>query len=130
MSCWGPHSSCYLYQNVLPCFLPFFHIHHLPFNTFPFIFLFSFFISKKKKFKKKMSTIFFLPIFLCFIFLHSTNANYWPISPGYYPSTKFKSMSFYQGFKNLWGPNHQSVDNNGINIWLDRNSGLIFFNYS
>ncbi|XP_015086065.1 probable xyloglucan endotransglucosylase/hydrolase protein 32 [Solanum pennellii] len=73
-----------------------------------------------------MSTIFFLPIFLCFIFLHSTNANYWPISPGYYPSTKFKSMSFYQGFKNLWGPNHQSVDNNGINIWLDRNSGSGF----
>lgn len=91
---------------------------------------FYFLSSFPKKNFKKMSTIFFLPIFLCFIFLHSTNANYWPISPGYYPSTKFKSMSFYQGFKNLWGPNHQSVDNNGINIWLDRNSGLIFFNYS
>lgn len=94
------------------------------------IHIFIFFLHFQKKILKKMSTIFFLPIFLCFIFLHSTNANYWPISPGYYPSTKFKSMSFYQGFKNLWGPNHQSVDNNGINIWLDRNSGLIFFNYS
>ncbi|KAJ8532805.1 hypothetical protein K7X08_015694 [Anisodus acutangulus] len=73
-----------------------------------------------------MATIFFLPFFLSLIFLPSTNAGYWPPSPGYYPSTKFRSMSFYQGFKNLWGPNHQNVDNNGINMWLDRNSGSGF----
>ncbi|KAM3341221.1 putative xyloglucan endotransglucosylase/hydrolase protein 32 [Capsicum galapagoense] len=73
-----------------------------------------------------MSTIFFFTIFLWFIILLPfTNAN-WPLSPGYYPSTKFRSMSFYQGFKNLWGPNHQSVDSNGIDIWLDRNSGSGF----
>lgn len=72
-----------------------------------------------------MSTIFFFTIFLWFIILLPfTNAN-WPLSPGYYPSTKFRSMSFYQGFKNLWGPNHQSVDSNGIDIWLDRNSGFV-----
>ncbi|KAK4419253.1 putative xyloglucan endotransglucosylase/hydrolase protein 32 [Sesamum alatum] len=51
------------------------------------------------------------------------NAGQWPPSPGYYPSTRFRSMSFYQGYRNLWGPAHQSVDNNGITIWLDRNSG-------
>ncbi|KAK4478673.1 hypothetical protein RD792_014166 [Penstemon davidsonii] len=35
-------------------------------------------------------------------------------------------MNFYQGFRNLWGPGHQSVDNNGITIWLDKISGSGF----
>ncbi|GER45447.1 xyloglucan endotransglucosylase/hydrolase 32 [Striga asiatica] len=55
-----------------------------------------------------------------------SNADQWPPGPGYYPSSRFKSMSFYQGYRNLWGANHQSVDNNGINIWLDKDSGSGF----
>lgn len=116
-------------SNTLSCLSTLFH----SLISYSFFFLHNIFLSSlesQKKKIKKMSTIFFLPIFLSLIFLPSTNANYWPLSPGYYPSTRFKSMSFYQGFRNLWGPNHQSVDNNGINIWLDRTSGLIFFNFT
>lgn len=55
-------------------------------------------------------------------FPSSTHAS--PPSPGYWPSTKFRSMSFYQGFTNLWGPQHQSIDQNYLKIWLDRTSGI------
>nr|XP_043612734.1 probable xyloglucan endotransglucosylase/hydrolase protein 32 [Erigeron canadensis] len=55
-----------------------------------------------------------------------TNAGYWPPSPGFYPSSKFRSMTFNQGFKNLWGPSHQSINNNALSIWLDRTSGSGF----
>ncbi|KAL8125993.1 putative xyloglucan endotransglucosylase/hydrolase protein 32 [Apium graveolens] len=49
-----------------------------------------------------------------------------PPSPGYWPSSKFRSMSFYKGYRNLWGPNHQRVDNKALTIWLDRTSGSGF----
>ncbi|KAL8040369.1 hypothetical protein ABFX02_10G093700 [Erythranthe guttata] len=65
-------------------------------------------------------------IVLILVIVTLVNAGQWPPSPGYYPSSRFRSMSFYQGYKNLWGPGHQSVDNNGITIWLDRNSGSGF----
>nr|GEV86332.1 probable xyloglucan endotransglucosylase/hydrolase protein 32 [Tanacetum cinerariifolium] len=55
-----------------------------------------------------------------------TNATYWPPSPGFFPSSKFRSMTFNQGFRNLWGPSHQSIHNNALAIWLDRNSGSGF----
>lgn len=67
----------------------------------------------------------FLPLLLIFI-VPSSNAGYWPPSPGYYPSSKFRSMNFYYGYRNLWGPNHQSVDNNALAIWLDSTSGSGF----
>lgn len=67
-----------------------------------------------------------LLILLLLILPYSTNAGYWPPSPGYYPSSKFRSMSFYNGYRNLWGPAHQRVDNNGITIWLDQHSGSYF----
>ncbi|KAL2481357.1 putative xyloglucan endotransglucosylase/hydrolase protein 32 [Abeliophyllum distichum] len=67
----------------------------------------------------------FLPL-LFILFVPSTNAGNWPPSPGYYPSTKFRSMSFFQGYRNLWGPGHQNTDNNGIAIWLDKTSGSGF----
>ncbi|PIN10304.1 Xyloglucan:xyloglucosyl transferase [Handroanthus impetiginosus] len=68
----------------------------------------------------------FLPLLFLFIIVPLANAGQYPPSPGFYPSTRFRSMSFYQGYRNLWGPGHQSVDNNGITIWLDRNSGSGF----
>ncbi|XP_047963333.1 probable xyloglucan endotransglucosylase/hydrolase protein 32 [Salvia hispanica] len=69
----------------------------------------------------------FLPLTLI-ISLISTlaNAAQWPPSPGYYPSSRYRTMSFYQGYRNLWGPAHQNTDNNGVTIWLDRNSGSGF----
>ncbi|XP_028775241.1 probable xyloglucan endotransglucosylase/hydrolase protein 32 [Neltuma alba] len=50
----------------------------------------------------------------------------WPPSPGYWPSSRFRSMSFYRGFRNLWGPQHQRLDQNTLTIWLDRTSGSGF----
>ncbi|XP_072960294.1 probable xyloglucan endotransglucosylase/hydrolase protein 32 [Typha angustifolia] len=56
---------------------------------------------------------------------HSTIAQ---PSPGYYPSTRFRPMSFYRGYNNLWGPQHQSLsqDQSALTIWLDKNSGSGF----
>ncbi|OVA06946.1 Glycoside hydrolase [Macleaya cordata] len=47
-------------------------------------------------------------------------------SPGYYPSSKFRTIGFYQGFRNLWGPQHQKVEQNSLTIWLDSSSGSGF----
>ncbi|KAI4378716.1 hypothetical protein MLD38_016156 [Melastoma candidum] len=49
-----------------------------------------------------------------------------PPSPGYWPSTRFRSLTFSRGFRNLWGGNHQSLDHNSLTIWLDRTSGSGF----
>lgn len=62
-------------------------------------------------------------IIILFLAPSSCHGGYWPPSPGYYPGSKFRSYTFNQGFKNIWGPSHQSVDNNGLRIWLDTNSG-------
>ncbi|KAH9734851.1 putative xyloglucan endotransglucosylase/hydrolase protein 32 [Citrus sinensis] len=51
---------------------------------------------------------------------------YWPPSPDYWPSSKFSSMSFYKGFRNLWGPQHQRDEQNALTIWLDSSSGSGF----
>lgn len=46
-------------------------------------------------------------------------------SPGYYPGSLFSPLRFYQGYSNLWGPQHQSVsqDQYSLTIWLDSSSG-------
>ncbi|XP_049411891.1 xyloglucan endotransglucosylase/hydrolase protein 31-like [Solanum stenotomum] len=49
----------------------------------------------------------------------------WP-SPGYYPSSRVGSLYFSQGFRNLWGPQHQSLNQDTLTIWLDHNSGSGF----
>lgn len=59
----------------------------------------------------------------------SLNAWSWPPSPGYWPSSKFRSFSFYQGFRNLWGPQHQKLDQNALTIWLDSTSGSFIIIY-
>ncbi|PSR86555.1 Xyloglucan endotransglucosylase/hydrolase protein [Actinidia chinensis var. chinensis] len=46
-----------------------------------------------------------------------------PPSTGYYPSSHVNSIGFDQGFKNLWGPQHQTVDQGSLTIWLDKSSG-------
>ncbi|KAG0491633.1 hypothetical protein HPP92_004686 [Vanilla planifolia] len=65
-----------------------------------------------------ISSVFFL--MLCI-------ANAQP-SPGYYPSSKLRLLSFSQGYKNLWGPGHQIVSQNqsSLTIWLDRSTGSGF----
>ncbi|XP_022935114.1 probable xyloglucan endotransglucosylase/hydrolase protein 32 [Cucurbita moschata] len=50
----------------------------------------------------------------------------WPPSPGFWPSTHVRSMEFYKGFRNLWGPQHQSLSQDTLSIWLDRTTGSGF----
>ncbi|WOL05833.1 hypothetical protein Cni_G14564 [Canna indica] len=49
-------------------------------------------------------------------------------SPGYYLSSKVRSLRFYQSYRTLWGPQHQSVsrDQSSVTIWLDKSSGSGF----
>ncbi|KAK4358669.1 hypothetical protein RND71_020898 [Anisodus tanguticus] len=63
-----------------------------------------------------------LSLFLLFLFDSRSNAQ-GPPSPGYYPSSRVQSLGFSQGFRNLWGPQHQSLDQSALTIWLDKNSG-------
>ncbi|KAM0045957.1 putative xyloglucan:xyloglucosyl transferase, Xyloglucan-specific endo-beta-1,4-glucanase [Helianthus debilis subsp. tardiflorus] len=73
-----------------------------------------------------MGFIIFFSLVFILIGPSLTNAGSWPPSPGFYPSSKFRSMSFNQGFRNLWGPSHQTVNRDALAIWLDRTSGSGF----
>lgn len=61
---------------------------------------------------------------LFFLMICSASAQGPPPSPGYNPSSKVNSIAFDQGFRNLWGSKHQSLDQDQLTIWLDSNSGL------
>lgn len=67
-----------------------------------------------------MAPILYLILFLT---ISSSSVEGQP-SPGYYPNSKFNSISFEQGLRSLWGPEHQRVDQGALTIWLDRTSGL------
>lgn len=56
----------------------------------------------------------------------SNQAQGGPPSPGYYPSSSIAPISFYQGFRTLWGSQHQTFQNNVLTIWLDQTSGSGF----
>ena len=71
------------------------------------------------------SLVSLLPIFHLLVLLGSSVNAYWPPSPGYWPSSKVGSLNFYKGFRNLWGPQHQRMDQNALTIWLDRTSGTV-----
>ncbi|KAJ7972343.1 Xyloglucan endotransglucosylase/hydrolase [Quillaja saponaria] len=65
-------------------------------------------------------------LFLILLFIAPFSNAQGPLSPGYWPSSKFRSMSFYKGFRNLWGPQHQRLGQNALTIWLDSTSGSGF----
>ncbi|KAL5720818.1 xyloglucan:xyloglucosyl transferase [Ranunculus cassubicifolius] len=65
-----------------------------------------------------------LPTLLCIILMVPL-INAQP-SPGYWPSSKFKTINFFDGYRNLWGPQHQKVDQSSLTIWLDSSSGSGF----
>ncbi|XP_027343932.1 xyloglucan endotransglucosylase/hydrolase protein 31-like [Abrus precatorius] len=69
-----------------------------------------------------------VPLFsllLLSLMIHCSSAQ-GPPSPGYYPSSKISPVSFDQGFRNLWGPFHQKLDQDTLTIWLDSYSGSGF----
>ncbi|KAM7496805.1 hypothetical protein LguiA_021219 [Lonicera macranthoides] len=70
----------------------------------------------------------FLSLSLVHIFMLPSSSNgQGPPSPGYYPSSKIGSIGFNQGFRNLWGGQHQRVDQgDSLTIWLDKSSGSGF----
>lgn len=75
----------------------------------------------------QLSFVMALFVSLLIIFLFpSSNCAQGPPSPGYYPSSRIGSMEFSQGFRNLWGPQHQRIDQGTLALWLDRNSGSGF----
>ncbi|KAF7109895.1 hypothetical protein CFC21_110083 [Triticum aestivum] len=49
-------------------------------------------------------------------------------SPGYYPSSRFRPVAFNRGYRNKWGPQHQTLsgDHSAITIWLDKTCGSGF----
>ncbi|KAF6171451.1 hypothetical protein GIB67_017975 [Kingdonia uniflora] len=79
-------------------------------------------------FNHTMSLFLLTTSLLCLILMVPlTNAQ---PSPGFWPSSKFRTIGFSQGYKNLWGPQHQRVDQNSLTIWLDSNSGSGFVSNS
>ncbi|KNA17445.1 hypothetical protein SOVF_079890 isoform B [Spinacia oleracea] len=56
---------------------------------------------------------------------HLCNAQAQP-SPGYYPSFQVAPLGFYQGYRTLWGPQHQRLQQGTLTVWLDRSSGSGF----
>ncbi|KAL0418242.1 UNVERIFIED_CONTAM: putative xyloglucan endotransglucosylase/hydrolase protein 32 [Sesamum radiatum] len=67
-----------------------------------------------------------LSLLLLLMFPLGNNGQGPPPSPGYYPSSRIGSIGFNQGFRNLWGPQHQRLDQGALTIWLDRSSGSGF----
>lgn len=65
---------------------------------------------------------------LCLLILMITTCSdaQGPPSPGFSPSSKFSPISFNQGFRNLWGSQHQTIDQGLLTIWLDSTSGSGF----
>ncbi|OAY38086.1 xyloglucan endotransglucosylase/hydrolase protein 31 [Manihot esculenta] len=64
-----------------------------------------------------------LYLLLIILMIPSSNNAQSPPSPGYYPSSRISTIGFNQGFRNLWGPQHQRLDQGTLTIWLDTSSG-------
>ncbi|KAG7028036.1 putative xyloglucan endotransglucosylase/hydrolase protein 32, partial [Cucurbita argyrosperma subsp. argyrosperma] len=73
-----------------------------------------------------MAFFFFFLLLLLHPATSSSAAADRPPSPGYWPSTRFHPMEFYRSFRNLWGPQHQGLNQNTLSIWLDRFTGSGF----
>ncbi|KAE8712727.1 putative xyloglucan endotransglucosylase/hydrolase protein 32 [Hibiscus syriacus] len=65
-------------------------------------------------------------LFLALFFIVSSSNAQGPPSPGFSPSSRVSTVTFDQGFRNLWGPQHQKLDQGSLTIWLDKTSGSGF----
>ena len=63
----------------------------------------------------------FVLVFVLVMYLSTAQGP--PPSPGYYPSSSVQSKGFSEYFANLWGPQHQRLDQGTLTIWLDKTSG-------
>ncbi|KAL5565794.1 hypothetical protein UlMin_028958 [Ulmus minor] len=73
-----------------------------------------------------MASHFLLLFSFLFLLTSSTINAQNPPSTGYSPGSKINSIEFDQGFRNRWGPQHQSVGQGSLTIWLDSSSGSGF----
>lgn len=64
-------------------------------------------------------------LFLVILMISSTISQGVP-SPGYRPSSLITTQDFNQVYRNQWGPQHQTIDQGTLTIWLDRKSGSGF----
>ncbi|ERM98771.1 hypothetical protein AMTRI_Chr07g78850 [Amborella trichopoda] len=64
-------------------------------------------------------------LLLMLLYSSSCNAQR-PPYPGFSPTSRFRALQFGQAFSNLWGPQHQTLSNDQLAIWLDRSSGSGF----
>ncbi|KAL8525365.1 hypothetical protein ACS0TY_014842 [Phlomoides rotata] len=71
-----------------------------------------------------MSLLLLLSLVFLLLFPFPNNAG--PPAPGYYPTSRIGSIAFNQGFRNLWGSQHQRIDQGTLTIWLDKTSGSGF----
>lgn len=60
---------------------------------------------------------------LLLMITHLSNAQ---TSPGYKPSSQVAHVMFNQGYRTLWGSQHQSLQQDTLTLWLDRTSGSGF----
>ncbi|KAK8596515.1 hypothetical protein V6N12_065001 [Hibiscus sabdariffa] len=60
-----------------------------------------------------------------FLIVSPSNAQV-PPSPGFSPTSRVSAVTFDQEFRNLWGPQHQKLDQSSLTIWLDKSSGSGF----
>ncbi|KAK9175775.1 hypothetical protein WN944_027784 [Citrus x changshan-huyou] len=72
------------------------------------------------------SILYLLLPLLILMTISSVSNGQGPPSPGYYPSSRINSIGFDQAFRNLWGPQHQRVDQGTLTVWLDSSSGSGF----
>ncbi|CAK7332205.1 unnamed protein product [Dovyalis caffra] len=69
-----------------------------------------------------MASLLFLPLILLMM-IPSTITAQNPPSPGYNPSSRISSVGFDQAYRNLWGAQHQRVEQGSVTISLDSSSG-------
>ncbi|XP_073146529.1 probable xyloglucan endotransglucosylase/hydrolase protein 32 [Henckelia pumila] len=75
----------------------------------------------------QLVSVYVLVIFLMLPLTNKGNVN-GPPSPGYYPSRRIGATGFPQVCANLWGSQHQALDDQGttLTIWLDNTTGSGF----
>lgn len=108
------HTLPYAYLQYSLLFISFKHMLN-PFSTTKFPHFYSLFMAS-------------LICLLLILIIPSSSAQS-PPSPGYNPSSQISSVGFDKGYRNLWGPQHQRVEQGSLTIWLDSTSGPAILSY-
>ena len=91
---------------------------------YSFVFIYFFSSSMRSSSHFGLSVAYFVCFILLLLAQHFSIAEAQP-SPGFYVSSQVAPISFYQGFRNLWGPQHMILQQDTLTVWLDRSSGNV-----